>query len=367
MASLQDRVLEQLRKTTFPKCNRENVKIEGSDNRAMCLGYYTRYGKHGLTENTTRKYCDLTYLLTQLCLQEHKGFGFTSIQVNNSVQAKLHVDRSNKGPSKIICLGDFQGGELWYHDGTGPVEREITKGLRKGGYEAGKRLKGSLYPTRNTWVDFDGNNAHATEPFTGERYAIIFFANKSFYGCPVNVLFHLRALGFGNHCDNPHQETINETLGDAVNPSLSANAYDSDDVLLPVNDESSDEEDVVKNDAALPIVIESSQPAVPSDEAIPAPTPASGDEAIVQQLLDEIERQQNRHDSADTALREEHAAVLAAKDEELAECRRRIQEQEALIAELHKKLDHGTTVNGRGPPEDVLEPDAKRPRFESGE
>ena len=60
------------------------------------------------------------------------SFKFTSIQVNKNFSAgSLHVD-NNQGPSIMISVGNFKGGDL-YIDGVG--ERQ----------------------TRNQFVQFDGN------------------------------------------------------------------------------------------------------------------------------------------------------------------------------------------------------------------
>ena len=48
---------------------------------------------------------------------------FTSshvVQVNKNYASALHVDKNNRGPSLIVALGDFEGGELWTYD-QGPL------------------------------------------------------------------------------------------------------------------------------------------------------------------------------------------------------------------------------------------------------
>jgi hypothetical protein len=49
------------------------------------------------------------------------------------------VDKFNKGPSYIIALGDFTGGELM--------------------------IEGVPYNIRNRWKKFDGRRQHSTAPF----------------------------------------------------------------------------------------------------------------------------------------------------------------------------------------------------------
>ena len=56
------------------------------------------------------------------------------------------------GRSRIIAVGDYEGGELWV-EGRG------------------------LLDVHNKWIDFDGRHQHRTEPFTGERYSLV----RTFY------------------------------------------------------------------------------------------------------------------------------------------------------------------------------------------
>jgi hypothetical protein len=53
--------------------------------------------------------------------EDEEQFTFTSIQVNKNYASALHVDRNNKGPSLIIGLGNYQGGQLWTYD-QGPLD-----------------------------------------------------------------------------------------------------------------------------------------------------------------------------------------------------------------------------------------------------
>ena len=43
-------------------------------------------------------------------------FRYSTVQVNFSYAAKLHVDKNNMGPSLATGLGSFEDGELWIID-----------------------------------------------------------------------------------------------------------------------------------------------------------------------------------------------------------------------------------------------------------
>lgn len=83
------------------------------------------------------------------------GFEFSSVSLIDSFQCMLHVDKGNVGTSFIITLGDHTGGDLWLH------------GLGR-------------FTVHNTFVKFDGNDPHATYPFKGERFSLVFFTCKSY-------------------------------------------------------------------------------------------------------------------------------------------------------------------------------------------
>ena len=90
---------------------------------------------------------------TKKSAKDADEFFFTSIQVNKNYASALHVDRNYCGPSLIIGLGNFEGGQLWTFD-QGPLD------------------------VKNKWVSFDGNLPHGTLCFSGNRYSLIFFTVK---------------------------------------------------------------------------------------------------------------------------------------------------------------------------------------------
>jgi hypothetical protein len=71
------------------------------------------------------------------------AFRYGSIQVNYNYRARKHIDSNNLGPSYIVALGSFEGGQLWTGD------------------------RGIL-DCREKWCLFDGNTEHATEPYSGK-------------------------------------------------------------------------------------------------------------------------------------------------------------------------------------------------------
>ena len=83
------------------------------------------------------------------------GFEYSVITLNKNLQAKKHKDGGNDGLGCITFLGDYTGGGLYIYDDTD---------------------KPKLYPSKDVVIAFNGARlAHKTEPFTGDRYAMIFY------------------------------------------------------------------------------------------------------------------------------------------------------------------------------------------------
>ena len=151
------RVLRALKKIDFPN-NRSRKNVLGEKMYSasmMCLGMvYAR--PHGMiVSNETLRRPNLTSLLVRLMREHDPHFKFTSIQVNKQLRSPMHCDSNNHGPSRIIGLGDYIGGRVWVH-GSGPLN------------------------CKNRFVQFDGNVAHCTLPFKGERFSLVYYTNKLF-------------------------------------------------------------------------------------------------------------------------------------------------------------------------------------------
>eukprot|EP00439_Symbiodinium_sp_Y106_P086235 s163_g32.t1 len=105
----------------------------------------------------------------------------TEIQLNKNYNARLHVDKNNSGPSWIVALGEFSGGELWVYDPDVPekecVRLRLTAPLR--GYahlKVGQMLPGRAHCIKNRWLRFDGRCPHAALGFEGTRMSLVYFS-----------------------------------------------------------------------------------------------------------------------------------------------------------------------------------------------
>jgi len=154
--NIKKKVLRELQCITFPKCKtRKNVS--SSTQTSFVLGEVNYRGQKYLNGKTrgpsswNTKFPELFELCKRL-IQFHKPeFSYTTIQVNRNVQCSPHIDKNNVGPSYIIALGKYTGGELL--------------------------IEGSEYNIRNRWKYFNGHKGHWVNPFEGERYSLVFFTH----------------------------------------------------------------------------------------------------------------------------------------------------------------------------------------------
>ena len=99
------------------------------------------------------------------------AFRYGSIQVNYNYRARKHIDSNNLGPSYIVALGSFEGGQLWTGD------------------------RGVL-DCREKWCLFDGNTEHATEPYSGkDRFSFILFTPDRYNKLTKSICDEAKRLG----------------------------------------------------------------------------------------------------------------------------------------------------------------------------
>jgi hypothetical protein len=149
-------ILEELENTRFPNCkSRTNISSKGVE--AFVLGDVNYRGQKALNNRVrgpsrnNKKFKVLYDKLSEFMSKSKPNFEYTTIQVNKNVFCNPHVDKNNVGPSYIIALGDFTGGELI--------------------------IEGEEFNIKNKWKKFDGRRAHWINPFKGRRYSLVFFTH----------------------------------------------------------------------------------------------------------------------------------------------------------------------------------------------
>lgn len=130
--------------------NRYRVKI--GDGQTQCFGIvYKRCGNYGQSRQNW-----LHVRLYELLLELGKYIEtpWTSIQVNKNYTCAPHMDTGNLGLSTIIGCGDYDDGRLCLQSESGSIHKVCIK---------------------NRPYVFNGSQIlHWTEPWTGNRYSIVF-------------------------------------------------------------------------------------------------------------------------------------------------------------------------------------------------
>ena len=122
--------------------------------QAVVLGKVRDYTQSSLVEGRfNKRYSKLFTLLKRLIKAKDPKFKWNSIQINDSVNTKLHKDKNNIGLSYGISFGNHKGGGL--------------------------ELEGKLYDLKHKFFKYDGTLEHRTiKPQSGRRIAVIFFMRR---------------------------------------------------------------------------------------------------------------------------------------------------------------------------------------------
>lgn len=163
--SLRSEVLKKLETTTFrPHHNHTR--------RAIAKGVSIIFGK--VYSRRLKKYTDSTSctnnprlyeLLKRLASEEVPNFPYTTVAVNKNVVTRPHVDKFNVGPTLILGLGSFKGGELVVQDKDFAL-------------------------SQNKWLYFWGKDMHFNRPLkrgSGDKYTITFFTLLPPYASPTQA------------------------------------------------------------------------------------------------------------------------------------------------------------------------------------
>ena len=138
------RILELLRGVVW-KADRR--KLGG---QSVVLGQVLDYNTGLRLSRATRDNLELAAALCGHVRARDPGFRFSTIHLNRGAK-ELHVDAQNRCVSFVQTWGAYEGGELWTLESP-----EEPLDPRRGGY-------------------FDGTMPHATLPFTGERFCVVFY------------------------------------------------------------------------------------------------------------------------------------------------------------------------------------------------
>lgn len=150
----------------------------------------SRYSSNCVESTLAKLYPDIIRLLSRWLQdsgpsQYNVPFPFTSVNINFDYAGRLHRDKRNVGPSLLRALGDFSGGKLLYYpedDRSLPLDALPAKG-------------NVVLDAAKDFQLFDGNRAHAVEPFAGERFSLVFFTCGGYHKVATSIKNRLVQIG----------------------------------------------------------------------------------------------------------------------------------------------------------------------------
>lgn len=154
--NMRKQVFDMLENIKFPTTSsRKNISTGSVE--AFVLGKVNYRGQKFLGGRTkgpskfNKKFSKLYTSIRKLIKISQPDFKYTTIQLNKNIKSPPHIDKNNVGPSYIIGLGNYTGGEL--------------------------SIEGKKHDIKNKWLYFDGTKGHWTECFEGTRYSLVFFTH----------------------------------------------------------------------------------------------------------------------------------------------------------------------------------------------
>ncbi|CAJ1404113.1 unnamed protein product [Effrenium voratum] len=169
---------------------RKNVMRKGKAKRPVFSDTFglvrSRQSRQPTLGALSRKYPNMTKLLTAWCRRTLGNFPFTSISVNVNYAAARHRDRNNVGPSAIKAFGRYRGGQLLYW----------PKDERCGDVKDLPRQECQVLNVDQKPHYFDGTKAHEVRPFKGERFSVVFFTVGMYSAVSASVKDASAKLGF---------------------------------------------------------------------------------------------------------------------------------------------------------------------------
>ena len=113
---------------------------------------------------------------------------------NSATQVHADVHNMPNTDIKTVSFGPFLGGELWMHDEERAHDDPGTMWRKD---EQGKDLPGFNVDTKESVHSFSGKIKHATQPWSGERWALSCFTSRGYNQTSVAQRDQLRELRFG--------------------------------------------------------------------------------------------------------------------------------------------------------------------------
>ena len=127
--------------------------------------------------------CPWVLAVLNMCAISHDttDHKWTTVTMNNNMTCKPHQYANHVGPTMILAVGDFEGGDVYvWNEGTKHKMNDV-----------GKATKINV----RTLQHFDGRKLHATEAFKGWRVSFVWYTQKRHQQAPETEIQTIKNMG----------------------------------------------------------------------------------------------------------------------------------------------------------------------------
>ena len=162
------------------------------------VGLYTHGGTYGITTCTKDK-LSMTKYINQFG-RHHLGQGctWTSVTIAYNTETAIHHDFHNLHGSRnyVTSFGQTRGGGLWIENKDIAEDDANKPGVQWRKDKTGKWIPGKVVDTRGNFATFDPFLKHATEPWRGDRWCLVFHSTRNYVKIENDLHGYLKKCGF---------------------------------------------------------------------------------------------------------------------------------------------------------------------------
>ncbi|CAE7241098.1 RE2 [Symbiodinium sp. CCMP2592] len=210
-----DKLLDLLNQAGLREVRTERDGVIGKTGKAATyhtLGLYTHGGTFGITTRTKEQSAMARYINEFGKRHLGKGATWTSVTIAFNTETDVHHDFHNlKGTyNHAVSLGQESGGGLWIENkeiNEGNLEASTVKWRQD---KTGRWMPGRVADNKEKFVTFDPFLKHATEPWVGGRWCLVYHSTRNY--TKVNDVLH----GYLKKCGFPLPRRNGAAPGDAT-------------------------------------------------------------------------------------------------------------------------------------------------------
>ncbi|CAE7634004.1 RE2 [Symbiodinium sp. CCMP2592] len=210
-----DKLLDLLNQAGLREVRTERDGVIGKTGKAATyhtLGLYTHGGTFGITTRTKEQSAMARYINEFGKRHLGKGATWTSVTIAFNTETDVHHDFHNlKGTyNHAVSFGQESGGGLWIENkeiNEGNLEASTVKWRQD---KAGRWMPGRVADNKEKFVTFDPFLKHATEPWVGGRWCLVYHSTRNY--TKVNDVLH----GYLKKCGFPLPRRNGAAPGDAT-------------------------------------------------------------------------------------------------------------------------------------------------------